>query len=122
MSRKKPTAGFWDTCTDSADYGFYNINEESANTKAEWHLELGSDVDVLVVDYPCVFETETRLELAAEDSIYQLEFPNTAMLQKFKEDYSKRLFENMFGLQDTAANRKKVTHALDLHNNAVLLL
>lgn len=69
---------------------------------------------MLVVEFPCVYETEKRLELAAENITYRLEFPNSAMLQRFKEDYSKKLFENTFGLQDTPANRKKVRSRIRL--------
>ena len=65
-------------------------------------------MDVFVEEYPCVYEADNRLELATEDTTYRLEFQDSAMLQSFKEEYSKRLFENMFGLKDTPANRKKV--------------
>lgn len=107
--KKNATRGSWTECTSAnRSYNFVDFNAEAASTSPEWHLEIGSTMDVFVEEYPCVYEADNRLELATEDTTYRLEFQDSAMLQSFKEEYSKRLFENMFGLKDTPANRKKV--------------
>lgn len=107
--KKHASQGSWTECTSAnRNYNFVDLSAEAASTKPEWHLEIGSAMDVLVEEYPCVYESDNRLELAAGDATYRLEFQDSAMLQNFKEKYSKSLFENMFGLKDTPANRKKV--------------
>ena len=48
--QQNAAGGSWDLASASADTNFYDINEDSAGKKKEWHIEIGSDVDLLVTD------------------------------------------------------------------------
>ena len=100
--------GSWDLCSANADTNFYDINEDSAGKKKEWHVEVGSDVDLLVTDQFSVDAVSKRVTLAADTAVYALRFPTSAALQLFEQEYNSRLFENTYGLKNDAKNRDQV--------------
>lgn len=66
LFKKNATRGSWTECTSAnRNYNFFDFNAEAASTSPEWLLEIGSAMDVLVEEYPCVYEADNRLELAA---------------------------------------------------------
>ncbi len=95
-------------CSANADTNFYDINEDSAGKKKEWHVEVGSDVDLLVTDQFSVDAVSKRVTLAADTAVYALRFPTSAALQLFEQEYNSRLFENTYGLKNDAKNRDQV--------------
>lgn len=87
---------------------FYDINEDSAAKKKEWHLELGSDIEIVVSDQFSVDATSKRVTLAADTAVYALKFPTSAALQMFESEYNSRLFENTYGMKYDDKNRDQV--------------
>lgn len=98
-------------CSGNPDLNFYDINEDSAAKKKEWHLELGSDIDIKVTDQFSVDATSKRVTLAADTAVYALKFPTSAALAMFESEYNSRLFENTYGLKYDDKNRDQVTPA-----------
>ena len=104
------SGGSWQLSSATADTNFYDINEDSASKKKEWHLEIGSDVDLLVTDQFSVDSATQRVTLAADSgAVYALKFPSSAALQLFEQEYNSCLFENTYGLKNEAKNREQVT-------------
>lgn len=95
-------------CSSSPDMNFYDINEDSATKKKEWHLELGSEIDIPVTDQFSVDATSKRVTLAADTAVYALRFPTAAALQMFESEYNSRLFENTYGMKYDDKNRDQV--------------
>ena len=94
----------------NADTNFYDINEDSAGKKKEWHVEIGSDVDLLVTDQFSVDAVGKRVTLAAETgAVYALRFPSSAALSLFEQEYNSYLFENTYGLKNDAKNRDQAS-------------
>lgn len=90
---------------------FYDINEDSAVKKKDWHLELGSDIDISVTDQFSVDAASQRVTLAADTAVYALKFPTPAALQMFTTEYNSRLFENTYGMKYDDKSRDQVTTA-----------
>lgn len=95
-------------CSSNPDMNFYDINEDSAAKKKEWHLELGSDIDITVTDQFSVDTASKRVTLAAATAVYALKFPTSAALQMFESEYNSRLFENTYGMKYDDKNRDQV--------------
>lgn len=108
--QQNAAGGSWELSSASADTNFYDINEDSAGKKKEWHVELGSDADLLVTDQFSVDGVSKRVTLAAETgAVYALRFPSSAALHHFEQEYNSKLFENTYGLKNDAKNRDQVT-------------
>ena len=106
--QQNAAGGSWELCSSNPDLNFYDINEDSAAKKKEWHLELGSDIDILVSDQFSVDATSKRVTLAANTAVYALKFPTAAALQMFESEYNSRLFENTYGMKYDDKNRDQV--------------
>ena len=106
--QQNAAGGSWELCSSSPDLNFYDINEDSAAKKKEWHLELGSDIDITVSDQFSVDATSKRVTLAADTAVYALRFPTSAALQMFESEYNSRLFENTYGMKYDDKNRDQV--------------
>ena len=107
--QQNAAGGSWELCSSSPDMNFYDINEDSATKKKEWHLELGSEIDIPVTDQFSVDATSKRVTLAADTAVYALRFPTAAALQMFESEYNSRLFENTYGMKYDDKNRDQVT-------------
>ncbi|KAA6427924.1 hypothetical protein WJX79_002136 [Trebouxia sp. C0005] len=104
--QQNAAGGQWDLYSANADTNFYDINEDSASKKKDWHLEIGSDIDLPVTDQFSVDAVGQRVTLAADTgAVYALKFPSTAAVQLFEQEYNSRLFENTFGVPFNAKNR-----------------
>ena len=116
------TGGQWDLLSSSADVRFYDINQDTRK-KAEWHLEIGPDVDILVSDLYEVDETEKRVTLVAKgEDAYALKFPSLAKLEELGEKYKSKLFENIYKLPYNNQNKDKVNSATTLLHGPVAVL
>lgn len=94
--------------SSSATVHFYDINEDTGK-KAEWHLEVGTDVDMLVSELYEVDETEKRITLVAKGEVaYALKFPSLGLLQELGNHYKRKLFENIYKLPYNSKNKDKV--------------
>ncbi|KAL3144985.1 hypothetical protein ABBQ32_003489 [Trebouxia sp. C0010 RCD-2024] len=100
--------GSWELCSSNPDMNFYDINEDSAVKKKDWHLELGSDIDISVTDQFSVDAASQRVTLAADTAVYALKFPTPAALQMFTTEYNSRLFENTYGMKYDDKSRDQV--------------
>ena len=109
--QQNAAGGSWELCSGNPDLNFYDINEDSAAKKKEWHLELGSDIDIKVTDQFSVDATSKRVTLAADTAVYALKFPTSAALAMFESEYNSRLFENTYGLKYDDKNRDQVAPA-----------
>lgn len=109
--QQNAAGGSWELCSSNPDVNFYDINEDSAAKKKEWHLELGSDIDIIVTDQFSVDAASKRVTLAADTAVYALKFPTSAALQMFETEYNSRLFENTYGMQLNDKSRDQVTTA-----------
>ena len=119
--QQNAAGGQWELYSANADTNFYDINEDSATKRKDWHLEIGSDIDLPVTDQFSVDAVGQRVTLAAETgAVYALKFPSTAAVQLFEQEYNSRLFENTFGVPFNAKNRDEVTLRLLLHRRTVL--
>ncbi len=117
FQQKNAAGGQWELYSANADTNFYDINEDSASKKKDWHLEIGSDIDLPVTDQFSVDAVGQRVTLAAETgAVYALKFPSTAAVQLFEQEYNSRLFENTFGVPFNAKNRDEVILRLFLQN------
>ena len=95
----------------SAVVRFYDINADTRK-KAEWHLEIGTDVDVLVSNLYEVDETQMRVTFVAKgENAYALKFPSLANLHELGSLYKSKLFENIYKLPYNSANKDKVNRA-----------
>ena len=113
--QQNAAGGSWDLISANADTNFYDINEDSAGKKKEWHIEIGSDVDMLVTDQFSVDSAGKRVTLAADSgAVHALRFPSSAALSLFEQEYNSCLFENTYGLKNDAKNRDQVTLLLFL--------
>ena len=106
--QQNAAGGSWELSSSNPDMNFYDINEDSAAKKKEWHLELGSDIDINVTDQFSVDATSKRVTLAADTAVYALKFPTSAALQMFESEYNSRLFENTYGMKYDDKNRDQV--------------
>lgn len=114
--QQNAAGGSWGLRSANADTNFYDINEDSASKKKDWHLEIGSDIDLPVTDQFSVDAVNHRVTLAAETgAVYALKFPSSAAVQLFEQEYNSRLFENTFGVPYTAKNRDEVTFVVLLY-------
>ena len=103
------TEGHWELLSANADVNFYDSNEDTAGKKAEWHLEIGTEVDVPVTDQFSLDLAGKRVTVAAEGAdVYALKFPSTATLHLFEQEYNSRLFENTYAMQYNAKNKDQV--------------
>ena len=108
--QQNAAGGSWGLHSANADTNFYDINEDSASKRKDWHLEIGSDIDLPVTDQFSVDAVNHRVTLAADTgAVYALKFPSSAAVQLFEQEYNSRLFENTFGVPYTAKNRDEVT-------------
>ena len=106
--QQNAAGGSWELCSNNPDMNFYDINEDAAAKKKEWHLELGSDIDITVTDQFSVDAKTQRVTLAADTAVYALKFPTTAALQMFETEYNSRLFENTYGMKYDDKSRDQV--------------
>lgn len=119
--QQNAAGGQWELYSANADTNFYDINEDSASKKKDWHLEIGSDIDLPVTDQFSVDAVGQRVTLAADSgAVYALKFPSTAAVQLFEQEYNSRLFENTFGVPFNAKNRDEVIVRLCLHRKTLL--
>ena len=119
--QQNAAGGQWELYSANADTNFYDINEDSASKKKDWHLEIGSDIDLPVTDQFSVDAVGQRITLAADTgAVYALKFPSAAAVQLFEQDYNSRLFENTFGVPFNAKNRDEVILCICLYRTTVL--
>lgn len=108
--QQNAAGGSWDLLSANADVNFYDINEDTSGKKAQWHLEIGTDVDVLVTDQFSVDLAGRRVTVAAESGeVYALKFPTPATLQQFEQEYNSKLFENTYQLAYNQKNKDTVS-------------
>ena len=93
--QQNTAGGSWDPLSANADVTFYDVNRNTSEKEAQWHVEIGTDVDVLVTDQFSIDLDGMRVTVAAESGdVYALKFPTPATLEQFEQEYNSKRSEN----------------------------